>query len=532
MLEKIFDKILEDKEETEEIKKGRIEKKRTDRQDWFWPLVIFLLALLPRLYFLFFIANPHNPGARWYGDTFHRWQIAYLTREIGWSQGHRLWDLKGMEYFWGVLHPFLMNVLFSLTGRVDIWLGRILTSVAGSGIAVLLYLLGKRYWNEKLGLAMGIFTALFSIGLFNDTSGSVEPIGLVLLLWGIWFWPQKPFFTGFLWALAAMSRAEAWLFSLGLLGFLFLFSGYFEKFVITFLSWLLPMLAYIKYLGVQTGNYIYPIYWNFLANARGAWSDRPIPDAEERAVQPYFITFFILSLLGITWVVGRKRKAKQALLLILFFGNSAFIMGMMGLTTYLLSYESWFWMIRFFVFPYLLLAFLIAIFLFTYLPSVLKLKKIWMPGFILWFVLLGLTQLAWRPIMAKYNRSERAYQLVREIGEEVGKEKGEGKILVPEEDPGLIYTMVRFGGIRGREMVSQMFDPFFYMEEDPFADWPKTREVLFDWFKKENIKWALFPTGRVERYNQVLRREAPFFELIRKLPAEDNNVYELYQIKI
>jgi len=59
---------------------------------------IFLLAALPRLFVIFFVTDPQNPGLGWYGDTFHHWQIAYLSKEIGFSQGFlRLWDFKGLE---------------------------------------------------------------------------------------------------------------------------------------------------------------------------------------------------------------------------------------------------------------------------------------------------------------------------------------------------------------------------------------------------------------------------------------------------
>ncbi len=323
-----------------------------------------------------------------------------------------------------------------------------------------------------------------------------------------------------------MSRAEVWLFSLGLLGFL-LFRGELERFALAFISWLVPMLVYMKYLGSQTGSYIYPIYWNYLANVRGVWSHHQIPDQEEMAVQPYFIALFIFSLLGIVFVLWKKRKAKEGLFLLLGFGNSAFIMGMMGLTSYLRSYEWWFWMIRFFVFPYTLLALLLAIFLFSLLPRLLKTKMILVFSFLVWFGLLGLTQLAWRPALKKYGQTEKIWQMAEDLGEEIAKETIEGKILVPEDEPGTTYSLVRFGQVEGRQLVSMMYDPFLYIEGDPFDDWPKTRKALFDWFEKEDIRWVLFHLSKY-RYEEVIGREPDVFEQVKILPLS----HILYRVKI
>jgi hypothetical protein len=203
-------------------------------------------------------------------------------------------------------------------------------------------------------------------------------------------------------------------------------------------------------------------------------------------------------------------------------------MTMMGLTSYLKAYEWWFWMIRFFVFPYLLVAFLIALFLFSFLPRLLKTKLICILSFIIWFALLGFTQIAWQPVMAKYNETEKFWQLVKEVGTGVGEEKKQGKILVPEGASAVSYCLVRLGGIRGKDMVSQMYDPFFYMEEDPFADWPKTWETLSDWFKEENINWFIYPEGRALRYRKMIENQPDSFQHIKRLPLN----YVLYQVNI
>src|SRR6059058_1293220 len=95
------------------------------------------VAIIARLGYLFFFTDPENAGDG-FTDAYHHWQVAYLTKEIGLSHGPRLWDLRGWEYYWGLLHPALMNVLFFITNSQDIVLARLLCLFFGTCTVVLL----------------------------------------------------------------------------------------------------------------------------------------------------------------------------------------------------------------------------------------------------------------------------------------------------------------------------------------------------------------------------------------------------------
>ena len=84
-----------------------------------WTLALWAVAVVPRLYAIFFLTDPENAGDGWHGDVYHHWQIAYLTKQIGLTApgGPRLWDLKGLDYYWGVLHPVMMVGLFFVTAN-------------------------------------------------------------------------------------------------------------------------------------------------------------------------------------------------------------------------------------------------------------------------------------------------------------------------------------------------------------------------------------------------------------------------------
>ena len=96
-----------------------------------WIFLVASGALVSRLTYLFTFTDPENAGDP-FTDAYHHWQIAYLTKEIGLSQG-RLWDMRGWEYFWGPLHPLLMNLAFFMTGSIDIVVARILSLVFARG---------------------------------------------------------------------------------------------------------------------------------------------------------------------------------------------------------------------------------------------------------------------------------------------------------------------------------------------------------------------------------------------------------------
>ncbi|HXN00676.1 MAG TPA: hypothetical protein VN973_02170, partial [Candidatus Dormibacteraeota bacterium] len=147
---------------------------------------MLLVALAPRVIYLFGISNPENAGDGLYTDVYQHWQIAYLTKEIGLSHGLRLWDLKGVEYFWGSLHPIVLVILFFVTGSTDIVVARIQSLVFGSLSVVLIFHLCKRYWNLSVAVAATAFAAIAPTSVFNDASGMLEPMGVGLSLLGIW----------------------------------------------------------------------------------------------------------------------------------------------------------------------------------------------------------------------------------------------------------------------------------------------------------------------------------------------------------
>jgi hypothetical protein len=408
-------------------------------------------SLVVRLGYLFFFADPENAGDG-FTDAYHHWQIAYLTGTVGLTHGPRLWDMRGWEWFWGPLHPLLMNVMFFATGSTDIVLARLLSALFGTTTAALIFLLCHRYWGSGVAVIAGAFAALNPAGVFNDTGGMAEPVATALVLFGIWLTPRRGFFGGLAWAVAAMARVEAWLFGAGLV-IAWLAGG--RRSATSraplVIGWAIGMAAYAKLLLDQTGNPIYPLYVNFQyvglsAGGTGGQSGGPFG---------LWMLLFAASAacaVGVGWSVW---KAPPSYLLLTFgFGYSA-----LSLATYLRYVTEW--KERRFEFPLDFAAILLAVALVRWGPSVRFAWSAAVPA-------LAAIQLLWIPVQTAYTSTEPLFgydvTLAHEIGAVYNQPQYRGGVLnMPGDEPTLLYLMVRDEGLQGENVTSQFYDPFYYL---------------------------------------------------------------------
>jgi hypothetical protein len=492
-------------------------------------LAVLIIALLPRVIFMFLVSDPNELIPSWSNDTWHRWQIAYLSKEIGFSQDFlRLWDLKGMEYYWGVIHPFILAGLFAITGSVDIMILRWLTIIAGSLNIVFIYLLGKRFWNTKVAVAAVLLTAFNPLLIFNDPSGMVEPISFVFLLAGIYFFPSRAGLAGVLLALGAMTRAEAWLFSIGILFAALISDERFQyKIWLTF-GWGIPIAVYMKYLLDRTGNMIYPIYWNFLANAAGKWQFREAYTSYQLVARPVLGAIFAITTFAALWVLFKRPQGY--LLKLLGLGTTAFVTGFIGLTAYLGSYEPWFWMTRFFTFPYMFFCYLIAAYFLGWLPQKYPGWRKSGVGWLTVLSILAVFQVMWLPILFDVDQgytSTTSVVRLAEQGQFVGEAWDGGIVLVPEGKPQFTYALGRYSGIPGRKLLSQMYGPIYYYEGgDPFENWDVVGPQMWNWFKSTGVRLLVMNAG--DRRFTTMIDEHP--ERLVSVGAVPHGSYQLYKV--
>ncbi len=490
----------------------------------YWTLAVLLVALAPRLFFLFVVGNPENAGDGWYGDVYHHWQIAYLTQQIGLTapDGPRLWDLKGLDYFWGILHPILLVLLFFATSSIDIILARLLSLAFGTLVVVLIFHLCQRHWGLRVALAAAAFAALAPTSVFNDASGMLEPLGVGLCLLGMYLWPKRGVWTGIAWALASMARAEAWIFSLGLVVASFLRRQAVIHRLPMVIAWAAGIFLYMKILLDRTGNAIYPVYWNFLANAFGKWEFRDKLTPTQLAVRPLLGIILVLAAVGLGLTLWKRPRSYM--FLTFGFGYWVFTAGFLGFTAYLKSWESWFWMIRFFVFPYEFAAVLVAIGLFVLAPRYLGRLAIPAAAAAVVAALVAV-QLEWAPILDMYGRTQPTWQNTMAAGNYLGalyhRPEYEGGILnLPPNNPSLTYAVARFGQVDGKHIVGQLYDPFYYLPADyKYAEHPQTAGTLLQcWLAKTRTRLFVIQPNS-ENYRQFVSDHPGWFRQVGELPA-------------
>jgi len=442
-------------------------------------------ALFARLAYLFVFTNPENAGDG-FTDAYHHWQIAYLTKEIGLTHGPRLWDMRGWEYFWGPLHPALMNVLFFATGSTDIVLARLLSLAFGTAAVALIFMLCHRYWGTAVAAVAGTFAALSPVAIFNDTAGMAEPIGIALVLFGIWLTPKHGFWAGVAWAIAAMARVEAWLFGFGLVVAWLIGSRRSRTPLV--IGWLIGMVAYAKFLIDQTGNPIYPLYINFQFVGLAAGGTA----GQASGQGPLWFVFVLGSAACLAAAAFVLWKRPPSYLLLIFgLGYSA-----LSLATYLRYATEW--KERRFEFPLDFAAILLAIALVRWLPGArpaLRTVSLAAAAAVVLAV-----QVLWMPVQSTYVSTEPLFIYETSLGRDImavynRPEYRGGVINMPGDEPTLLYVMVRDGGLRGDRVTSQFYDPFYYLPAGyHYVDHPQVAGPLLQcWLSGTRTRLLLLP---------------------------------------
>ncbi|MBU1931390.1 glycosyltransferase family 39 protein [Patescibacteria group bacterium] len=520
-----MDKILSEDDKVIAKLKKQHQKKQKKSINWRTiaiAVLLFSLASAIRLYLLFKIEDPQNAHPGWYEDTYHHWQIAYLSLTTGFKQSFlRLWDLKGMEYFWGVWHPLILAGLMKLTGSSSIVIARLLSLFCGSFNIVLIYILTKRYFGKHAGLAAALIAALNPVAIYSDISGMQEPLGISMFLIGSYFWPNKAVWAGIFWMIAGMTRAEYWLIGLVVMAVALLSQEKLERKILAAISYSGLMLVYMKYLLDKTGNAIYPMYWNFMGNMKGEWQADILPTVEQQLIQKIYVIVLIVAVLFM--LVLLKKRPKFSPFFSIGIVNWVILGVAVGLSKYLLSYLSRFWVDRVMVLPYMFLAVWLASLIF----KVFGRRLLSIVGWLVVGVIILTSQLTWQPIWHWRGITHGQWESKQSLAEAVAGYYQGGKILWLENHPAATYWLVYDQGIAGENIIGQMFDPYFYMEGESYDNWGENREIVLDWLIAEDIRLMAF-FGDRERYVTLVEREAEYFDQLTFDPRW--NLY-IYQVK-
>ncbi len=278
------------------------------------PIILISVAFIIRFVALFFI-TPID--FRW--ESYHYWQIAFYTLRVGINYG-RMWDLGGMEYFWGPFPILTQSFLLYLLGTTSMLPFRILSGIIGSATVYLVYIVAKRQINYTAGFLAAVATMLFPLLIFNSVIGMEETMGAFFIILALNFFKRRAFLFGFFLGLASLCRIEFWPLSVGLCASYWIFgkdsTGMFES----IFGWLTPMVPYFIHVRGTTGDPFYAFYWNFIGNIAGVWT----PWYVDPTVRALFGVILVGSIAGLLLMLRRRGKVQGYMLYALFLGFLAY----------------------------------------------------------------------------------------------------------------------------------------------------------------------------------------------------------------
>jgi len=138
---------------------------RLMRSSWFWPSVIFVVALVVRLVYVFQVRQTPffetlGLDAKFYDAWARRIASGTSEREA---------------FFMSPLYPYFLSAVYRILGR-DLLLVRVIQAGIGSATAAMAYLIGHRVFGNRVGVIAGLVTACYGALVFYDGSILITPL--------------------------------------------------------------------------------------------------------------------------------------------------------------------------------------------------------------------------------------------------------------------------------------------------------------------------------------------------------------------
>ncbi len=144
--------------------------------------LLFVLALLVRVAFVLTLENRY-----YYFDTVHYDKAAKaLIAGQGFGEGYEFSQFFRKEYALTPLYPLFLAAIYFIFGP-DFLAVRLVESLLGALLCLLVYKIGKRVFNETTGWCAGYLAAVFPHLIFLCGLLYVENLFTLLLALGIWY---------------------------------------------------------------------------------------------------------------------------------------------------------------------------------------------------------------------------------------------------------------------------------------------------------------------------------------------------------
>ena len=468
----------------------------------------FLLALFIRL--IVFLLIPVD----WNWDSYHHWQIAYYTLKIGLRQG-RMWDLGGMEYFWGVFPHLVEAFIFCLLRTASILPYRVFNMVLGSLTVWLIYLIGRDQFNWEVGLYAALFSVLCPVLVVFDILALQDTTALFLAVSAFYFHKSRPIISGILFGLASQSRIEIWVISPLFISGVLLYGRDTKGFSRLLLGWLMVMVPFMWFFWTRTGNPIHPLYWSFY-DALGGWGGAerlPFTDlavrfivgwAQKMVTDPTALALsspVLLSTAALLYMV--KRPSGRYSLYALFFFSFLFC----GFYTFQYLNSLLLIVMRIMMLPVVL-----GVLILAYLVSKPRLGIYHFERVSLLFFLILLIV-----AVPAYQSYQRFTLQDFQAADEAMKYYSGGRVV--SDIPTIIYRMADHWKMPITDLMSSHYSPLYYGN--------RTAEALVEWFKSNNITlWVYAPWQDAPEILKILEEERPSLLVLREV-VYDRQIFEV-----
>jgi len=144
--------------------------------------LLFVLALAVRVAFVLTLENRY-----YYFDTAHYDKAAKaLIAGQGFGEGYEFSQFFRKEYALTPLYPIFLAAIYFIFGP-NFLAVRLVESLLGAFLCLLIYKIGKRVFNETVGLWAGYISAIFPHLIFLCGLLYVENLFTFLLAAGLWF---------------------------------------------------------------------------------------------------------------------------------------------------------------------------------------------------------------------------------------------------------------------------------------------------------------------------------------------------------
>ena len=148
-------------------------------------------------------------------------------------------------------------------------------------------------------------------------------------------------------------------------------------------------------------------------------------------------------------------------------------------------------------------------------------------------IVLAAAQLEWAPVLNLYdatrvtwNQSQGAASQLMSV---YNQPRYRGSVLnVPPDKPAMFYAMVEYHGLLGRNVVGQLYDPFYYFPGFAYAQRREVGDALMQcWLASTHTRlWAVDPAKA--QYLQVIADHPEWFTQVGSVDAYGWSVQDVH----